>query len=128
MKKADIQALRDVLRHVATSRQDIQTEVLRLDEMLRQLLNPNTNHEAQYYQAVVTDLTAANERLTEKNLSNSLALERLRNECQELRTIISICNLYLAAVDGRGMLDENDLLLDLTHRVNAYLETKKVAQ
>jgi hypothetical protein len=88
----------------------------------------NTNHEAQYYQAVVTDLTAANERLTEKNLSNSLALERLRNECQELRTIISICNLYLAAVDGRGMLDENDLLLDLTHRVNAYLETKKVAQ
>jgi hypothetical protein len=40
MKKADIQALRDVLRHVATSRQDIQTEVLRLDEMLRQLLNP----------------------------------------------------------------------------------------
>jgi hypothetical protein len=42
MKKADIQALRDVLRHVATSRQDIQTEVLRLDEMLRQLLNPKT--------------------------------------------------------------------------------------
>ena len=42
MKKADIQAMRNVLRHVATSRQDIQTEVLRLDEMLRQLLNPKT--------------------------------------------------------------------------------------
>ncbi len=86
----------------------------------------NNSHEAQYYQAVVTDLTAANERLTEKNLSNSLALERLRNECQELRTIISVCNLYLAAVEGRGMLDENDLLVDLTQRLNAYMETKKV--
>lgn len=86
----------------------------------------NNSHEAQYYQAVVTDLTAANERLTEKNLSNSLALERLRNECQELRTIISVCNLYLAAVEGRGMLDENDLLVDLTQRLNAYMDTKKV--
>jgi hypothetical protein len=86
----------------------------------------NNSHEAQYYQAVVTDLTAANERLTEKNLSNSLALERLRNECQELRTIISVASLYLAAVEGRGMLDENDLLLDLTQRLNAYMETKKV--
>jgi hypothetical protein len=86
----------------------------------------NNNHEAQYYQAVVTDLTAANERLTEKNLSNSLALERLRNECQELRTIMSVASLYLAAVEGRGMLDENDLLLDLTQRLNAYMETKKV--
>jgi len=88
----------------------------------------NNSHEAQYYQAVVTDLTAANERLTEKNLSNSLALERLRNECQELRTIISVCNLYLAAVEGRGMLDENDLLVDLTQRLNAYMDTKKVNQ
>ncbi len=86
----------------------------------------NNSPEAQYYQAVVTDLTAANERLTEKNLSNSLALERLRNECQELRTIISVCNLYLAAVEGRGMLDENDLLVDLTQRLNAYMDTKKV--
>ncbi len=86
----------------------------------------NNNHEAQYYQAVVTDLTVANERLSEQNQSNSLALERLRIECQELRTIISVCNLYLAAVEGRGMLDENDLLLDLTKRLNAYLETKKV--
>jgi hypothetical protein len=86
----------------------------------------NNSHEAQYYQAVVTDLTAANERLTEKNLSNSLALERLRNECQELRTIMSVASLYLAAVEGRGMLDENDLLLDLTQRLNAYMETKKV--
>jgi hypothetical protein len=74
----------------------------------------------------VTDLTAANERLTEKNLSNSLALERLRTECQELRTIMSVASLYLAAVEGRGMLDENDLLLDLTQRLNAYMETKKV--
>lgn len=88
----------------------------------------NNSPEAQYYQAVVTDLTAANERLTEKNLSNSLALERLRNECQELRTIISVCNLYLAAVEGRGMLDENDLLVDLTQRLNAYMDTKKVNQ
>jgi hypothetical protein len=40
MKKSDIQSLRDVLRHVATSRQDIQNEVLRLDDMLRRLLNP----------------------------------------------------------------------------------------
>jgi hypothetical protein len=55
-----------------------------------------------------------------------LALERLRTECQELRTIISVASLYLAAVEGRGMLDENDLLLDLTKRLNAYLETKKV--
>jgi hypothetical protein len=42
MKKSDIQALRDVLRHVSTSRQDIQSEVLRLDDMLRRLLNPKT--------------------------------------------------------------------------------------
>ena len=88
----------------------------------------NNSPEAQYYQAVVTDLTAANERLTEKNQTNMLALERLRNECQELRTIISVCNLYLAAVEGRGMLDENDLLMDLTQRLNAYMETKKVTQ
>jgi hypothetical protein len=88
----------------------------------------NNNPEAQYYQAVVNDLTAANERLTEQNAQRLEHLERLRVECQDLRTIISVCNLYLAAVDGRGMLDENDLLLDLTHRVNAYLETKKVTQ
>lgn len=86
----------------------------------------DNNPEAQYYQAVVADLTSSNERLTEKVQSNALALERLRNECQELRTIMSVCSLYLAAVEGRGLLDENDLLLDLTHRVNAYLETKKV--
>lgn len=88
----------------------------------------DNNPEAQYYQAVVTDLTAANERLTEQNTQRLEHLERLRVECQDLRTIISVCNLYLAAVDGRGMLDENDLLLDLTQRVNAYLETKKVTQ
>jgi hypothetical protein len=88
----------------------------------------NNSPEAQYYQAVVTDLTATNERLTEKNQTNMLALERLRNECQELRTIISVCNLYLAAVEGRGMLDENDLLVDLTQRLNAYMDTKKVTQ
>jgi hypothetical protein len=88
----------------------------------------NNSPEAQYYQSVVTDLTSSNERLTEKNQTNMLALERLRNECQELRTIISVCNLYLAAVEGRGMLDENDLLLDLTQRLNAYVETKKVNQ
>jgi hypothetical protein len=86
----------------------------------------NLNHEAQYYQAVVTDLTSANERLTEQTNLRAAELERLRIECQELRTIISVCNLYLAAVEGRGMLDENDLLLDLTKRLNAYLETKKV--
>lgn len=88
----------------------------------------NNSPEAQYYQSVVTDLTSSNERLTEKNQTNMLALERLRNECQELRTIISVCNLYLAAVEGRGMLDENDLLMDLTQRLNAYMETKKVTQ
>ena len=88
----------------------------------------DNNPEAQYYQAVVTDLTAANERLTEQNTQRLEHLERLRVECQDLLTIISVCNLYLAAVDGRGMLDENDLLLDLTQRVNAYLETKKVTQ
>lgn len=88
----------------------------------------NNSPEAQYYQSVVTDLTSSNERLTEKNQTNMLALERLRNECQELRTIISVCNLYLAAVEGRGMLDENDLLVDLTQRLNAYMETKKVTQ
>lgn len=88
----------------------------------------NNNPEAQYYQTVVTDLTAAYERLTEQNAERLKHLERLRVECQDLRTIISVCNLYLAAVEGRGMLDENDLLLDLTQRVNAYLETKKVTQ
>ena len=45
MKKSDMQALRDVLRHVATSRQDIQSEVLRLDDMLRRLLNPKIKEE-----------------------------------------------------------------------------------
>jgi hypothetical protein len=45
-----------------------------------------------------------------------------------LRTIVSVCSLYLAAVEGRGMLDENDLLMDLTQRLNAYMETKKVTQ
>jgi hypothetical protein len=45
MKKSDIQSLRDVLRHVSTSRQDIQSEVLRLDDMLRRLLNPKIKEE-----------------------------------------------------------------------------------
>jgi hypothetical protein len=45
MKKADIQALRDVLRHVATSRQDIQSEVLRLDDMLGRMLNPKNKED-----------------------------------------------------------------------------------
>lgn len=88
----------------------------------------NNNPEAQYYQAVVTDLTSSNERLTEQNAQRLEHIERLRAECIDLRTIVSVCNLYLAAVEGRGMLDENDLLLDLTQRVNAYLETKKVTQ
>jgi len=45
MKKADIQALREVLRHIATSRQDIQQEVLRLDDMLGRMLNPKNKEE-----------------------------------------------------------------------------------
>jgi hypothetical protein len=45
MKKADIQALREVLRHIATSRQDIQSEVLRLDDMLGRMLNPKNKEE-----------------------------------------------------------------------------------
>lgn len=40
MKKTDIQSLRDVLRHISTSRQDIQNEVLRLDAILEMLLKP----------------------------------------------------------------------------------------
>lgn len=88
----------------------------------------NNSHEAQYYQAVVTDLTSSNERLTEQNQIRLQQLERLREECIDLRTIVSVCSLYLAAVEGRGMLDENDLLVDLTQRLNAYMETKKVTQ
>jgi hypothetical protein len=88
----------------------------------------DNNPEAQYYQAVVTDLTASNERLTEQNQIRLQQLERLRAECVDLRTIVSVCSLYLAAVEGRGMLDENDLLMDLTQRLNAYMETKKVTQ
>ena len=88
----------------------------------------DNNPEAQYYQAVVTDLTASNERLTEQNQIRLQQLERLREECIDLRTIVSVCSLYLAAVEGRGMLHENDLLLELTHRLNAYMETKKVTQ
>ena len=88
----------------------------------------DNNPEAQYYQAVVTDLTSSNERLTEQNQIRLQQLERLRAECVDLRTIVSVCSLYLAAVEGRGMLDENDLLMDLTQRLNAYLETKKVTQ
>lgn len=45
MKKADIQSLREVLRHISTSRQDIQSEVLRLDDMLGRLLNPKIKEE-----------------------------------------------------------------------------------
>jgi hypothetical protein len=88
----------------------------------------DNNPEAQYYQAVVTDLTSSNERLTEQNQQRLQHIERLRAECVDLRTIVSVCSLYLAAVEGRGMLDENDLLMDLTQRLNAYLETKKVNQ
>jgi hypothetical protein len=88
----------------------------------------DNNPEAQYYQAVVTDLTSSNERLTEQNQIRLQQLERLREECIDLRTIVSVCSLYLAAVEGRGMLDENDLLMDLTQRLNAYMETKKVTQ
>lgn len=40
MKKSDIQSLRDVLRHISTSRSDIQNEVLRLDAILEMLLKP----------------------------------------------------------------------------------------
>ena len=88
----------------------------------------DNNPEAQYYQAVVTDLTSSNERLTEQNQIRLQQLERLRAECVDLRTIVSVCSLYLAAVEGSGMLHENDLLLELTHRLNAYMETKKVTQ
>jgi hypothetical protein len=45
MKKSDMQALREVLRHISTSRQDIQSEVLRLDDMLARLLNPKNKEE-----------------------------------------------------------------------------------
>jgi hypothetical protein len=86
----------------------------------------DNNPETQYYQTVVTDLTSSNERLTEQNQLRLQHIERLREECIDLRTIVSVCSLYLASVEGRGLLDENDLLLELTHRVNAYLETKKV--
>ena len=88
----------------------------------------NNNPEAQYYQAVVNDLTAANERLTEQNAQRLEHLERLRAESVDLRTIVSVCNLYLAAMEGRTLHEPNELLLDLTHRLNAYLETKKVTQ
>jgi hypothetical protein len=37
--------LREVLRHISTSRQDIQSEVLRLDDMLARLLNPKNKEE-----------------------------------------------------------------------------------
>ena len=88
----------------------------------------NNNPDAQYYQAGVTDLTSSNERLTEQNAQRLEHLERLRAECVDLRTIVSVCNLYLAAMEGRTLHEPNDLLLDLTQRVNAYLETKKVTQ
>jgi hypothetical protein len=45
MKKSDMQALREVLRHISTSRQDIQSEVLRLDDMLAQILKPKNKEE-----------------------------------------------------------------------------------
>ena len=47
----------------------------------------HNNPEAQYYQAVVTDLTSSNERLTEQNAQRLEHLERLRAECVDLRTI-----------------------------------------
>lgn len=45
--KKDIQALRRVLRHVATSNVDIQHEVLRLDALLERISNtPKEKHHA----------------------------------------------------------------------------------
>lgn len=87
----------------------------------------NENPQAEYYQTVVTDITARNERLTEQIESKEKALIRLRTEVQELRTIISICALFVAAVEGRGLLDENDLYRDMVQRLNSYLDSKKVA-
>lgn len=40
MKKADILALRNVLRYIATANPEIQTEVLRLDALLAAQLQP----------------------------------------------------------------------------------------
>lgn len=86
----------------------------------------NNNHEAQWYQAVVNDLTSSNERLTEKNAERKEQLERLRLECHELRTLLSVCALFVAAVEGRGLLDENDLYQDMSQRLNHYFASKEV--
>jgi len=40
MKKADLNALRNVLRYIATSDPEIQNEVLRLDALLAAQLQP----------------------------------------------------------------------------------------
>jgi hypothetical protein len=86
----------------------------------------NENHEAQYYQAVVTDMTIRMERLNEQITSKDVSLARLRSEVSELRTLLSVCSLFVAAVEGRGLLDENDLYLDMSQRLKHYFEAKEL--
>lgn len=86
----------------------------------------NENHEAQYYQAVVTDMTTRLERLNEQMTSKDVAVARLRGEVSELRTLLSVCALFVAAVEGRGLLDENDLYLDMSQRLKHYFEAKEL--
>ena len=88
----------------------------------------DNNPEAQYYQAVVADLTSSNERLTEKNAERKKHIERLRVELHELRTLLSVCALFVAAVEGRGLLDENDLYQDMSQRLNHYFASKEMPQ
>tara|TARA_R110000868_G_scaffold101548_3_gene279517 strand:+ start:3694 stop:3966 length:273 start_codon:yes stop_codon:yes gene_type:complete len=84
------------------------------------------NHEAQYYQAVLGDMTTRLERLSEKMTSQHAAVVRLRSEVSELRTLLSVCALFVAAVEGRGLLDENDLYLDMSQRLKHYFEAKEL--
>ena len=85
-----------------------------------------TNHEVNYYQSVVTDLTSSNERLSEQVKHRTAEVERVRTECHELRTIISLTSLYIAALEGRGMHDPTEVLTDLKHIIKVYTDSKKV--
>lgn len=84
------------------------------------------NHEAQYYQSVVLDMTNSLERLNAQVAGKDAALTRLRGEVSELRTLLSVCALFVAAVEGRGLLDENDLYLDMSQRLKHYFESKEL--
>lgn len=72
-----------------------------------------SNPEVGYYQAVVDDLRVAQERTLEQ-------IHELRTEATQLREIVRLATLYLAALGSHSDHDADDILLTLSNEIDAY--------